>query len=125
MNDSKHFLTSMRYSKIVVQYYFQCVTIECKKTYSNTNEQKRDPFFGFTFTFPSYLCQVEGHGGTLVKLISEKPQKIPSTDLKNILYFDIPMYPSFICHIKFGLSPHGLDFGVFGPLWNRVSHFNV
>ena len=64
----------------------------------------------------SYLCQVEGHGGTLVQLMSENCQKFPSTDLKNILYFDIPMYPSFICHTKFGLSPHGLDFGIFGPL---------
>ena len=55
--------------------------------------------------------------GNPVQIFFENLQKFPSTDLKNILYFDIPMYPSFICHIKFGLSPHGLDFGVFGPLW--------
>ena len=71
----------------------------------------------------SNLCQVEGHGGTLVQLMSENCKKFPSTDLKNILYFDIPMYPSFICHTKFGLSPHGLDFGIFGPLWIESHSF--
>ena len=54
--------------------------------------------------------------GNPVQIFSENLQNFPSTDLKNILYFDIPMNPSFICHTKFGHSPHGLDFGIFGPL---------
>ena len=84
------------------------------KSHIDTIVQKSDAFFHINFHFPSYLCQVEGHGGTLVKLISEKPQKIPSTDLKNILYFHITTWPSFICHMNLGLAPLGLDFGIFG-----------
>ena len=55
--------------------------------------------------------------GNPAQIFSENSLKFPSTDLKNILYFDIPMYPSFIWHINFRQSPHGLDFGIFGPLW--------
>ena len=55
--------------------------------------------------------------GNPAQIFSENSQKFPSTDLKNILYFDISMYPSYIWHMNFGQSPLGLDFGVFGPLW--------
>ena len=61
--------------------------------------------------------------GNPVQIFSENLQNFPSTDLKNILYFDIPMNPSFICHTKFGHSPHGLDFGIFGPLWVKCMEF--
>ena len=54
--------------------------------------------------------------GNPAQIFSENSQKFPSTDLKNILYFDISMYPSYIWHMNFGQSPLGLDFGVFGPL---------
>ena len=63
--------------------------------------------------------------GNPAQIFSENSQKFPSTDLKNILYFDISMYPSYIWHMNFGQSPLGLDFGVFGPLcgqlWKLIS----
>ena len=87
-----------------------------QKTHSLSNGAEEGSFSQIFCLNRPYLCQVEGHGGTLANIYSENCQKFPSAVLKNILYFDIPMYPSFICHTKFGLSPHGLDFGVFGPL---------
>ena len=54
--------------------------------------------------------------GNPAQNFSENSQKFLSTDLKNILYFDITMCPSFKWHMNFGHSPHGLDFGIFGPL---------
>ena len=58
--------------------------------------------------------------GNPAQIFSENSQKFPSTDLKNILYFDISMYPSYIWHMNFGQSPLGLDFGVFGPLCQQL-----
>ena len=52
--------------------------------------------------------------GNPVQIFSEKPQKFPSTDLKNIQYFHVTIQPSFICHMNLGLAPLGLDFSIFG-----------
>ena len=55
--------------------------------------------------------------GNPVQNFSEISQKFPPTDLKNIINFNITIWPSFKCHMKLGPAPLGLDFGIFGPLW--------
>ena len=68
--------------------------------------------------FPKFFHTVHlsGDGRTPITLQFDFLSKFPSTDLKNILYFDITMYPLFKWHMNIGRSPHGLDFGTFGPL---------
>ena len=61
--------------------------------------------------------------GNPVQNFSEKIQKFPSTDLKNILYFHTTTWPSFICHMNLGLAPLGLDFGIFGTQCECLAFF--
>ena len=61
--------------------------------------------------------------GNPAQNFSENSQKFLSTDLKNILYFDITMCPSFKWHMNFGHSPYGLDFGIFRAQWLMSVHF--
>ena len=54
--------------------------------------------------------------GNLAQIFSEIVQNFPSTDLKNVLFFDITIGPPFTWSMNFGQSPLHKDFSIFGPL---------
>ena len=65
------------FNQSILTMFLNLTIKNCKLVNSKSNWVERGSFFRiFSLTF-WWLCQVEGHGGTLAKLMSENCQKFP------------------------------------------------
>ena len=76
---------------------------------------KEVPYQNFIHSFLSVMPGGRARGNP-AQIFSEISQKFLPTDLKNLMFFVIPIWPPFTWYMNFGPAPLHLDFSIFGPL---------